>query len=97
MKDPIINKPANLVINHSCALRASENVLNESIGAPKEIIIALIHEVKAVGANPFLSIKDDQIIRELCSCYTEEYVKMITDFELYTLNKGMHLFGLEHL
>lgn len=94
MKDPRINKLANLLINHSCALRAGENVLIESIGAPKEIIIALIHEIKAVGANPFVSIKDDQIIRELCSCYTEEYVKMMADFELYTLKQMDAFIGI---
>lgn len=94
MKDPRINKLANLLINHSCALRAGENVLIESIGAPKEIIIALIHEVRAVGANPFVSIKDDQIIRELCSCYTEEYVKMMADFELYTLKQMDAFIGI---
>ncbi|MDB4789958.1 aminopeptidase, partial [bacterium] len=82
------------MIRQSCALNAGENVLIESIGAPNQIITALIHETNVVGANPFVSIKDEQIIRELSFCYTEKYVKMMADIELYTLKKMDAFIGI---
>ena len=94
MNDLRVNKLANILINHSCNLRSDENVLIESIGAPKEIIIALIREAKAVNANPFVIIKNDQVIRELFNCYTEKYVKMMADIELYALKQMDAFIGI---
>jgi aminopeptidase len=92
--NPKINKLATLVINHSCALRNGEKVLIEAIGVPNEIVIALIREAKSAGGVPFVSIKDDQIIRELCSCYDEEDVKLMSDCELYTLRQMDAFIGI---
>lgn len=91
VKDPRVNKLAELVINHSCALRPGERVLIEAIGVPNEVVIALIREVKAAGGTPIVSIKDDQIIREMCSCYSEDDIKLMARCELHTL-KQMHAF-----
>lgn len=75
------------MINHSCALKPGERVLIEAIGFPNEIIIALIRAARAVGGTPIVSIKDDQIIRELCACYTENDIKLMADCELHTLKQ----------
>jgi aminopeptidase len=85
VRDPRIKKLAKLLIGHSCRLRHGERVLVEAIGVPNEIVIALIREAKTIGATPIISMKDDQIIRELCSCYDEDDVKLMADCELYTL------------
>jgi aminopeptidase len=87
MKDPRINELAKLLINHSCALKSGERVLIEAVGVPNEIVIALIKEAKLVGSTPIVSIKDDQIIRELCFCYEEADVKLMADCEFYTLKQ----------
>jgi len=94
VRDPRINKLAKLVINHSCALRPGERVLIEAIGVPIEIVITLIREAKAVGTTPIVSIKDDQIIRELCACYDEDDVKLMADCELYTLRQMDGFIGI---
>ena len=91
VRDLRINELAKLVINHSCALRGGEKILIEAIGVPNEIIVALIREAKAVGGTPIVTIKDDRIIRELCSCYNEDDIKLMADCELHTL-KQMDVF-----
>ena len=83
MRNPRIDKLAKLLINHSCSLKPSERVLIETIGIPREMIIALVREAKKVGATPIVSIKDDRIIRELCICYNEDDVKLMADCKLY--------------
>jgi len=94
MRNPRIDKLAKLLINYSCSLKPSERVLIETIGIPREMIIALIREAKKVGATPIVSIKDDRIIRELCICYNEDDVKLMADCELYTLKQMNAFIGL---
>ena len=94
MKDPRVSRLAKLLIHHSCALRDGEKVLIEAIGVPNEIVIALIREAKVVGGTPIVSIKDDQVIRELCSCFNEDDVKLMADCELYTLKQMDAFIGI---
>jgi aminopeptidase len=91
MKDPRMNRLANLVINHSCAIKPGERLLIEGINVPNDMIIEVIREAKRIGGVPLVSIKDDKIIRELCSCYSQEDISLMADCELYTLNQ-MHAF-----
>lgn len=87
MTDPRIQKLAKLLINHSCSLKPGEKVLIEAIGVPNDIVIALIREAKAVGGVPFINLKNDQIMRELCLTYNEDDIKLMADSELRTLKK----------
>jgi len=91
MKDPRIGKLAKLLINHSCSLKVGERVLIEAINVPSEVIVELAREAKAAGGVPFVAIKDDRVIRELCSLYSEDDVKLMADYELYAL-KQMNAF-----
>jgi aminopeptidase len=94
VRDPRINKLAKLLINYSCALRQGERVLIEAIGVPNEVVIALVREAKSVGGVAFVNIKDDQVIRELCSCYDEDDVKLMADCELYKLRQMDAFIGI---
>ena len=85
MNDQRITKLAKMVVNHSCRLAKQEKVLIEGIGVPKEVIISFIRAVTTCGATPFVSIKDDQVMRELCSCYEEKDTKLMADCELHML------------
>jgi aminopeptidase len=87
MKDPRIKKLASLLITHSCALEAGERLLIEAVNVPNEMIIEVIREAKRGGGVPFVTIKDDQVIRELCSCYTEDDIRLMAHCELYTLKQ----------
>lgn len=94
MKDPRINKLARLLINHSCALKAGEKVLIEAINVPNEMIIQLIRETKRVDGVPLVSIKDDKVVRELCSCYSKDDIELMADCELYTLKRMDAFIGI---
>jgi aminopeptidase len=94
LRDPRLAKLAKLVIEHSCALEPSEKVLIEAIGVPSEMVIALIRAAKGAGGTPFVNLKDDQIIRELCLSYDESDVKLMADCELYTLRQMDAFIGL---
>ena len=87
MKDPRIENLAKLLVNHSCELQGGEKILIEAINASPEIVIALIRRTKAIGATPLVTIKDDRIIRELNSTYSEDDLKLMAEVELYTLKK----------
>jgi len=86
MPDRITNL-AKLLINHSCELRPGERVLVEAISAPNDIVIALLREAKLAGATPLVTLKDDKVIRELCSTYDENDAKFMASCELTTLKQ----------
>jgi aminopeptidase len=88
MKDPRIKQLAELLIKHSCALKPREKVLIEAINAPREIVIELIRETRAAGATPLVSLKDDQVIRELALTYDAEDVRFMARSELHVLEQA---------
>lgn len=76
-----------MLVEHSCELRPHERVFIESVNAPNEIVTALIRAAKAVGATPLVTLKDDEIIRELCAAYEPDDVKLMAACELHTLRQ----------
>lgn len=87
MKDARIEKLAGLLINYSCALKSGERVLVEAISAPVEIVTELIRAARARGCTPLVWLKDDRVISELCSAYTEDDVKWMAACELNVLKQ----------
>lgn len=65
MIDPRITTLAKNLVHYSVRLKPKENILIEAIGLEKEIVEALIKEVYAVGAYPYVTIKDPAINRQL--------------------------------
>lgn len=97
MIDPRINKLAKILINHSCALKNGERVLVEAVGVPKTILLELIREAKIVGGVPFIRIKNDQIIRELCLFYDENDIKFMAECELFEMKKVDAFIGIRSI
>jgi aminopeptidase len=83
-----------MLMEHSCALQPGERVLIESINAPTEIVLSLVREAKRVGGTPIVTIKDDQVIRELSTIYTVADVQFMADCELHTLRQVDAFIGL---
>ena len=94
MRDPRLAKLAKLIIGHSCALKPGERVLIEGIGVPNQIVTALIREAKDAGGVPYVNLKEEQIIRELCFSYDENDIKLMADCELYTLRQMDAFIGI---
>lgn len=94
MEDSRIKKLAHTLINHSCVLKPGEKVLIEGVGVTNDIVVALIREAKKAGGVPFINLKDDQIIRELCFFYDDADIKLMADCELYTLRQMDAFIGI---
>ena len=65
MKDPRIQQLAHNLVNYSTRLKPGERVLIEVTGFEVAIINALIKEVYLAGGQPFVSINETEVQREL--------------------------------
>ena len=65
-------KLADLLICHSCTLGKGEKVLIEAFDIPQEMVIATIRAARKVGGIPFVTWKNNLILRELISDTTQE-------------------------
>lgn len=82
MKDPRIQKLAEVLMHHSTKINKGEKVLIEAFDIPPELPAALIREAKKVGAHPYLSIKQNILLRELYSIGDDESMKFAGELEL---------------
>lgn len=77
MHDPRIDQLAKLLVRYSTSIQAGEKVLIEVFDVPDSIAIALIREVRAVKATPFVNIHQAKISRELGMGATAEQYGLI--------------------
>ena len=64
--DPRIKKLAKILVNYSCELKKDENTLIQCYGmTPLPLIRELVKEVYAAGAIPYVTLKDDTVLREV--------------------------------
>jgi len=91
MKDPRMNKLANILINYSTRLKKGENVLIEGYDIPDEMIIELIKEAKKVGGNPLVSIKRNRVMRELIKDTDQKHMALAAEPEKQRMKK-MHAY-----
>ena len=81
--DQRIEKLAKNLISHSCRIKKGEKVLIESFGeASKNLVRALIKETYAAGGYPFVTNKDQAILRELWKGGSTEQIEMMAKYEL---------------
>ena len=78
MQDPRIAELARQLVRYSTETKAGENVLIELFDVPEEMGIALIREVRAVKATPFVNIHQSKISRELAMKATEEQYGLVS-------------------
>jgi aminopeptidase len=82
MKDPRIDQLAKTLINYSVELKPGENILIESIGSELPLVKALIKETFLAGGVPFLTIKNNELLRELLKGCSVEQIKRMASFEV---------------
>jgi len=87
MKDPRMTSLAELLIHHSCALRKGEKVFIEAFDIPEEFTIELVKECRKAGAVPFVSTRQNRVVRSLYEEATDEQMKEFGDIELYRMRK----------
>lgn len=87
MKDPRVEKLAKVLIHHSTKLKAGENVLIEAISVPNGLVKALVRTAAAVGAKPYVWIKDNIVTRDLLINGDAEQMDLVGEMELSWMKK----------
>lgn len=82
MNDPRIETLAKNLINYSVRLQPGENILIEVIGNEVPLAKALIKEAYSAGGFPFLTIKNQQLLRTILNECSEEQIKATAEFEI---------------
>jgi aminopeptidase len=78
MRDPRIEQLARQLVRYSTKIKKGENVLIDVFDVPEEVAIALIREVRAVKAKPFVNVHQSRIAREMGLGATEEQYQVIS-------------------
>nr|WP_279325983.1 aminopeptidase [Bacillus sp. FJAT-47783] len=94
VKDPRIEKLANILINYSVRLQKGEKVLIENFGLQRELVIALVKEAYKAGGYPFVLLKDHQVDRALLLGAEKEQFDQIAAFEANVMKEMDAYIGL---
>ena len=89
-----MEKLADLLINHSCSLQKGEKVLIEAFDIPQEMVIATIRAARSAGGEPFVTWKNNLILKELISDTNEGHMGLIGDVEKFRMEKMDAYIGL---
>lgn len=81
MRDPRINKLADLLVNYSVRLKENEKLLIENTGIQQELVSAIIEKTYEAGGQPFVNLKDPKIMRSLLKSADEEQLKAWEKYE----------------
>ena len=87
-------KLADLLINHSCSLEKGEKVLIEAFDIPQEMVIATIRAARKVGGVPFVTWKNNLILKELIADTTSEHMGLMGDVEGFRMKEMDAYIGL---
>ncbi|MCB1079376.1 MAG: aminopeptidase, partial [Verrucomicrobiae bacterium] len=91
MRDPRIDQLARQLVRYSTRIKKGENVLIDAFDVPEEVPIALIREIRAVKAKPFVNIHQSRIAREMGMGATEDQYQTIARLGLEQM-KEMHAY-----
>ncbi|MDR3706932.1 MAG: aminopeptidase [Capsulimonadaceae bacterium] len=94
MKDPRHAKLADILVGYSCHVEPGENVLIEAYDVPDEIVEALVARISAAGANPFVTIKHNAVLRSLYKHATEEQMTAIGELEAARMARMQSYIGV---
>lgn len=82
MNDPRITRLAEILLDHSCQIKAGENILIEAIDLPEPALVCRLVELAAErGANPFVTLKNQEVLRSLYRTGTQANIAAAGEFE----------------
>jgi aminopeptidase len=85
MHDPRIDQLARQLIRYSTATKKGEKVLLDLFDVPEEVGIALIREVRAVGAIPFVNVHQAKLSREMARGATEDQYETVAKTAMFQM------------
>jgi aminopeptidase len=94
MKDPRIEKLAQNLVNYSVKLKPGEKLLIENIGAETDLAKELIKQAYKAGGVPFLTVKNNELIRVLVSECSQEQIKLMASYELSRMKDMQAYIGI---
>jgi aminopeptidase len=94
MKDPRIEIMAKNLLHYSVNLQPGENVLIEVHDDGEDLVAALIKEAYAMGANPFIAIKNRTLLRELLLGCNEQQIGLIAEVEAERMRNMQAYIGI---
>ena len=87
MRDTRFQALAKQLTSYSTELQAGQRVLLELTDIPEEMSIALIREVRHLGAIPFVNINQSRVTREMLMGATPEQYELIGQMRLEEIKK----------
>ncbi len=94
MLDPRMTKLAEVLINYSTELKPGEKVLIEAIDVPPNIVCELVRVARLAGADPLVTIKQNEVIRALLHNCSESQLQLISDVEALRMKNVQAYIGL---
>lgn len=82
MKDPRITKMAKNLLSYSINLEPGENILIEVADDGESLAAELVKEAYRIGANPFLSLINRKLQREMLLGTDDEHMTQIASYAL---------------
>ena len=81
MKDPRLTQLAKNLIHYSVELKPGENILIEFSDSGEDLVAALIKEVYHAGGNPYITVKNRNLNRELFMGTDEDHMAQMATYE----------------
>ena len=94
MKDARLLTLAHNIVTYACAVQPGDNVLIESIGFERDFVTALIDEVYAANAKPFVHIKDPAVNRALMMHAEDDQLTLMSEAEQHIMKNMQCYIGI---
>jgi aminopeptidase len=95
MNDPRLTRLAEILLDHSCRIAKGENVLIEAIDLPEPTLVCRLVELAAErGANPFVTWKNQEILRSLYRTGTQANIAEAGTFERARMERMQAYIGV---
>ena len=89
MRDPRLQKLAEILVGYSINVQPGENVLVEMIGSERELVKCIIEEIAKRGGRPFVELTDRSVERTLLRNATKEMIETWAEYDMERM-KRMH-------
>ena len=94
MIDPRMTELARVLVEYSTELKAGDKVLIEAIDVPDTMTTELIRAARQAGAEPFVTIKHNQVMRALLMNCSESQLQLIADVEIHRMKEMAAYIGV---
>lgn len=94
MKDPRIETLAKNLINYSVDLKPGEKILIENIGNEVPLTKELIKQAYKAGGIPFVTIKNNELVRTLLNECSQEQLEAMLSFDMARMKEMSAYIGL---